>query len=70
MYFIDGLIFGSYLHGIFDHAEAYKAILQWAGMTHIDVPDYDKIREAGIDRITDTIEKHVDMTLLMGVMQP
>ena len=64
----DQQIFGSYLHGIFDHAEACKAILHWAGRQDIDIPDYDQIREQGIDRIADAIEQHVDMEQLLSVM--
>ncbi|KEQ15688.1 cobyric acid synthase [Endozoicomonas montiporae] len=64
----DGLIFGTYLHGIFDHAESCQAILHWAGRQDIEVPDYDKIREHGIDRIADAIEEHVDMYRLLAAM--
>ena len=64
----DGLILGSYLHGIFDHSEACRAILDWAGLKDVEVPDYDAIREHGIDRIADAIEQYVDMDKLMKVM--
>ena len=64
----NGQIMGSYLHGIFDHGEACKAILEWAGMDNIEVPDYDAIREEGIDRIADAIEEFVDMDALNTVM--
>ena len=61
-------IFGSYLHGIFDHSDACRAILEWAGLKGVEIPDYDQIREDGIDRIADAIEKYVDMGLLTTTM--
>lgn len=64
----DGLVLGSYLHGLFDHPEACKALLQWAGLSQVTVPDYDAIREEGIDRIADAIEESVDMGRVLGVM--
>lgn len=64
----NGQIMGSYLHGIFDHSEACKTILEWAGMDNIEVPDYDAIREEGIDRMADAIEEFVDMDALNTVM--
>ena len=64
----DGQVFGSYLHGIFDHSEACRAILAWAGLKNIEIPDYDAIREAGIDRIADAIETCLDMDILLSIM--
>ena len=61
-------IFGSYLHGIFDHSDACRAILEWAGLKGVEIPDYDQIREDGIDRIANAIEKYVDMDLLTTTM--
>ena len=65
----DKQIFGSYLHGIFDHSEACTAILEWAGLQGIEVPDYDAIREEGIDRIANAIEEGMGIEKLMTVMQ-
>ena len=64
----DGQIMGSYLHGIFDHSEACRAILEWAGLRGVEIPDYDAVRERGIDRVADAIEKHVGVDQLMKVM--
>ena len=64
----DQLIFGTYLHGIFDQAEACKRITTWAGEKNIEIPDYNQIREQGIDRIADAIEEHVDMERLLSAM--
>ena len=64
----DGQIFGSYLHGIFDHPDACRAILTWAGFAHIDTPDYQAIRAEGIERIADAIEEHVDMAAINRII--
>ncbi len=60
----DNQIFGTYLHGLFDHPEACAALLQWAGLTAVDVPDYYARREADIDRLADAIEEHLEQSLL------
>ncbi len=57
----DGSLLGSYLHGIFEQPDACRQILAWAGLTDIEIPDYNLIREQGIDRIADTIEEYLDM---------
>ncbi|KEQ19489.1 cobyric acid synthase [Endozoicomonas numazuensis] len=64
----DGQILGSYLHGIFDHPDACKSILEWAGLEQVIVSDYNSIREEGIDRMADAIEDSMDMSRIMGVM--
>ena len=60
---VDGQIFGTYLHGLFDHAEACAALLRWAGMPDEGATvafDYRVLREAGIDRLADALEQHLD----------
>ncbi|MCL6271792.1 cobyric acid synthase [Sansalvadorimonas sp. 2012CJ34-2] len=64
----DGLVLGTYLHGIFDHPEACKALLAWAGLKDIEIPDYNQIREDGINRIADAMEEHLDMEQILSVM--
>ena len=64
----DGQVFGSYLHGIFDHPDACRAILTWAGFGHIDTPNYADTREESINRIADAIEEHVDMTAINDII--
>ncbi|WP_299734655.1 cobyric acid synthase [uncultured Endozoicomonas sp.] len=64
----DGQIFGSYLHGIFDHSEACRAILEWAGLKNVEVPDYDAVREEGIERIASALEASLDMDQIISIM--
>lgn len=59
----DQQIIGTYLHGIFDQADAADLLLQWAGFqANEQAPDLDQIRETQLNRLADTIEKHVDMS--------
>ncbi|KJG11033.1 cobyric acid synthase [Photobacterium kishitanii] len=60
----DNQVFGTYLHGIFEQQAACDAILGWAGLEATQTPDFDQIREQGIDRIADTIEQHMDLAAL------
>ncbi|WP_299013404.1 cobyric acid synthase [uncultured Photobacterium sp.] len=58
---IENQVFGTYLHGIFEQREACDAILCWAGLEAIQTPDFDVMRERGIDRVADAIEQHMDL---------
>ncbi len=56
----DGAIAGTYLHGVFDHAEACAALLKWAGLQDAEPFDYTALREDGLERLADTLEAHLD----------
>ncbi len=58
---VDNQVFGTYLHGIFEHQEACDAILSWAGLEATQTPDFDAMREQGIDRVADTLEQYMDL---------
>ena len=49
----DGQIMGTYLHGIFDTADACAAILGWAGLASCSSVDLALLREQSLDRIAD-----------------
>ena len=57
----DNQIAGTYLHGLFDHAESSAAWLVWAGLDSTESQfDYEQLREAGLERIADCVERHLD----------
>ncbi|MCF6324420.1 MAG: cobyric acid synthase [Gammaproteobacteria bacterium] len=60
----DGLIMGTYLHGLFEYTDACTALLNWAGLTDVKTEDYRALREAAIERLADTIEVHLDTSRL------
>ncbi len=60
----DGQILGSYLHGLFDAASARDALLRWTGLAVRETPDYQELRENGINRVADAIEAHLDLASL------
>jgi adenosylcobyric acid synthase len=57
----DDQILGTYLHGLFDQAGATDGLLGWAGFREAATPDYQQLREAGIDRLADCLEQHLDL---------
>ncbi|HIF9258302.1 TPA: cobyric acid synthase [Photobacterium damselae] len=61
---LNNQVFGTYLHGVFERQEACDAILSWAGLEATQTPDFDQIREQGIDRVADTIEQYLDLEAL------
>ncbi|UPG94146.1 cobyric acid synthase [Luteibacter aegosomatissinici] len=56
----DGLVMGTYLHGVFDHPDALAALLRHAGLDDAAPLDIHALRDASIDRIADAIDEHVD----------
>ena len=55
----DGQMIGTYLHGLFDHAESSNAILNWAGLATNAAVDLNDIREQQLERLADTLEEHL-----------
>lgn len=60
----DGQILGTYLHGLFDTPAACDALLAWAGLAAPRSPDHIAQREAGIERLADAVEQHLDTRML------
>lgn len=52
----DGQILGSYCHGLFDHPEAFAALLRWAGADGVSAVDVMARREADLERLADAVE--------------
>ena len=65
---VDGRIAGSYLHGLFDEADARRSILRWAGLREIDAIDYRQLREDAIDRLADELERALDQAVLETIL--
>lgn len=57
----DNQILGTYVHGLFDHPQTCAALLDWAGLNQIIHFDYRTLREAGIERMADAVETHLDL---------
>jgi adenosylcobyric acid synthase len=60
----DGLVVGTYLHGVFDHPEALAAWLGDAGLMAAAPLDVHVLREATLERLADVIEAHMDTAVL------
>ncbi|MFA6178034.1 MAG: cobyric acid synthase [Candidatus Methylopumilus sp.] len=61
----DGLIVGTYLHGIFDHPESTAAWIKWAGKDTISEPyDYFALRASSMDMLADSAEQHLDWDII------
>lgn len=65
----DDQIAGTYLHGLFDHAESCAAWLSWAGLECRGSQfDYEQLREAGLNRLADSIEQFLDWKRLKAYL--
>jgi len=57
----DKQIAGTYLHGLFDHAEATAAWLAWGGLgERSEAFDYAMLREKSLERLADAVEKNLN----------
>ncbi|MGH8210571.1 MAG: hypothetical protein ACREU6_13460, partial [Steroidobacteraceae bacterium] len=64
----DGKIIGTYLHGLFEAPGACEALLRWAGLSEPQTVDYAAVREQAIDRLADSVESHLDMLRILGLL--
>ena len=62
----DGQILGTYLHGLFDHPEACQQLLRWAGLEDAEGIDMRQKRDQQLNRLSDAIEKHLNMDVLFS----
>ncbi len=65
----DRRIVGTYLHGLFESRAACDALLRWAGLAEPRTRDYRALREAGIDRVADAVEHHLDMDTILQLIE-
>ena len=59
-------ICGTYLHGLFDNPQSCTALLQWAGLKSNEQIDSNALREVQLNRLADSIERHLDLSQLPG----
>jgi adenosylcobyric acid synthase len=65
----DGQIFATYLHGLFESADACSALLRWAGLRNVQTLDYQARREADLERLADAVEQHLDTAKLRELFE-
>jgi len=59
-----GQLFGTYLHGVFDDAQALSLLCEWMGCENIATVDHQANQDRAINRIADAIEAHLKLDLL------
>ena len=64
----DDAVLGSYVHSLFDTAEACAALLRWAGLADAPTIDLNAQREAALDRLADTLEQHLDLPRVLALL--
>lgn len=66
--FADGRVLGTYLHGLFETPLACTALLNWAGLDAPQAIDYAALRNQAIDRLADTIDTHLNVKAIRGLL--
>ncbi len=64
----DGQIISTYLHGIFDHPQACRYLLNWAGLDAQQHYDYRDFQEQGINLLADTLEENLDISAIIEII--
>ena len=66
----DGQIIGTYLHGLFDDADACDALLRWAGLApqKQGALNLHTVREQQLNRLADELEKALDVERLHAAL--
>ena len=64
----DGRIIASYCHGLFDHPDALRGLLAWAGMNAPMTVDFAQRRASDIERLADATEAALDWTVLDSLL--
>jgi len=65
----DNKVLGCYTHGFFNSSKASSAIFKWAGLKDVKLFDYEELQEQEINRLADTIEAHLDIEKLFGLLE-
>ncbi|KZZ57564.1 hypothetical protein A3761_24840 [Oleiphilus sp. HI0123] len=65
----DGLVKGTYLHGIFDSPEALQALLEWAGLRSDTTVNLEEVREKQLERLANAFESAIDMDKLIELLE-
>ncbi len=60
----DGLVLGTYLHGLFDQPEALDALLKWTGVASVSPLDINHEREVSIERLAQATEAALSQAFL------
>ncbi|MGE5618671.1 MAG: cobyric acid synthase [Sphingomonadaceae bacterium] len=67
----DGLVMGSYLHGLFENESIRRALVEWlAERRGVTPPEREGVaasREAEYDRLAGTLRRHVDLERLLEI---
>ena len=67
----DNQILCTYLHGVFDHDSARRALLEWAGLKARQDHqfDYRQFRQEQIDRVAEMLEQQLDYPQLAAIIE-
>jgi adenosylcobyric acid synthase len=72
----DERVFGTYLHGVFDSADFMRGFIDSIRLRkgiglgdHVAVQDFKAFKETQYDALADLLEKHLDMTALLAILE-
>ncbi|QDH17760.1 cobyric acid synthase [Swingsia samuiensis] len=66
----NGLVWGTYLHGVFSENQARKALMDRLSVSVFETASYQKTVEDALDEWADHLEKHLDIDALLALASP
>ncbi len=64
----DNQIIGTYVHGLFDNADACATILDWSGLVSPRACNFYQLCDSNIDRVADALESNLDLNYLYALL--
>lgn len=65
----DGMVIGTYLHGIFDLPPFRDYFLEKSSITSSEEVDYDAEVDKDLDLMAETLRSNIDMKVIMKIME-
>lgn len=65
---LDSNVAGTYLHGLFDHAQVIQLLAKWVKVELDTTDDYQQLQEQAIDRLADAMSEHLDLPKIFSYL--
>ncbi len=64
----DGIVMGTYLHGLFENKELTESLLEWVSGKQQQAFNWNDVREAELNRLADMLEENCDINQILSMI--